>query len=1215
MGRYIILSSCLLLVILSLGSTHWVANINNTGTGTLRAAVDSAQNGDTIRFQASLISSGNNTITLSSQISITKSLYIIGIFNSSDSLFISGNSTTRIFDVQSCDSLFMDSLLFISGRTTTSNGGAISIQDSLSVIVFRNCFFKENRAKYKGGAIYINNRPDTTLNSIIQIENTTFYRNKSDEDAGAVYIKANSDSLLFKNSSFEKNIASDIGGAAYLDIETRNLTLLENTFSKNEAYDTAGGIYLIIKASTFWIDSTAFLSNYGTGAGGGIRLLGEVDTMTISRSTFSQNIAKKGGGLIVEASTKYIDIDNSSFLSNIAQDDGGGFYLHSNCDFLNFTNSTFNGNYAADSAGGAFIVIDAKKFTVLNCSIQANTTNGNGGGIKLIATLDTLIIENTLIKDNEANNGGGFDMKVTSDYVSFTNLDIHGNDILRSGGGIYADLNATNLNLTNFDITENTTDYYGGNGSGILISGDITNMINLTDFKLYKNLTETSGVVGLQANAKKLHVKNINSFNNRCNNGLANSMFIMNEIDSVFIDSCNFKKDSSAYSSNSFYIDLAAKYMNIKNLSFVSNLGQGLDVNQYGGFLDLKNIRSDSNGGGGITVLAYTDSFLIRNISTKHNTNYYTAGISISAKGKKGLVRNVISYNNKSTSHIGGGIKISGKNLDSLIVQNMDIQNCYADDEGGGLYAYFDSSSVVFDNLAVENNESYSGMGGGAYIDSKYGDLSINNSKFNKNKADEYGGGLYVNIYKSSVLIDHCEINDNYAYESGGGGYISGTLDSLTIQNTDFKNNKSDYLGGGLYTVLQTPIINFSHLNFDNNVGDYGGGAYLGSYSNDDSSTLKMSHCHFSKNTNNGFTMYMTYDSLYLEHSDFSENSGGALHFGSTRGCVITGSTFNNNKSDYGAAIKAINPTIINSTFSRDTASVEGGSIYFYDNLYLKNVTINESSADSGSAVFGKKSKKSYTKLTTISSILATYDSSVVYTDSIHSLGYNIFSNTNAGVISTDQTYVSKSNLNLGALQYNGGYTKTLPPLPGSVAIDKGNPADSSTAQNGPILYQRDAGAAESCMFKTRRDTIVAFCNYTWIDNVTYTRDTVVFDSLGVAANGCDSVAFLNLTIKDIDTFAITYPGCDSLYFDNTWHFSSALLVDTLSSVNNCDSITHIYISISPSKTAKDSIVSCDSALVNGNWYSSTRSIIDTLYTKSGCDSIVTTNLTINNSK
>lgn len=72
-----------------------VTNTADSGKGSLRAALDSAQAGDTIQFDSSL---ANKTITLTSgELAITKDITIDGA--GAENLTISGNNATRVFSV------------------------------------------------------------------------------------------------------------------------------------------------------------------------------------------------------------------------------------------------------------------------------------------------------------------------------------------------------------------------------------------------------------------------------------------------------------------------------------------------------------------------------------------------------------------------------------------------------------------------------------------------------------------------------------------------------------------------------------------------------------------------------------------------------------------------------------------------------------------------------------------------------------------------------------------------------------------------------------------------------------------------------------------------------------------------------------------------------------------------------------------------------------
>ena len=97
-------SSVVLFVLLwitqwSFSATGIVTSINDSGTGSLREVIGNASSGDTIRFDPSLIASGSDTIKLESEIYINKFLVIKGLYDDGDTLVISGENQTRIFDV------------------------------------------------------------------------------------------------------------------------------------------------------------------------------------------------------------------------------------------------------------------------------------------------------------------------------------------------------------------------------------------------------------------------------------------------------------------------------------------------------------------------------------------------------------------------------------------------------------------------------------------------------------------------------------------------------------------------------------------------------------------------------------------------------------------------------------------------------------------------------------------------------------------------------------------------------------------------------------------------------------------------------------------------------------------------------------------------------------------------------------------------------------
>ncbi len=139
--------------------------------------------------------------------------------------------------------------------------------------------------------------------------------------------------------------------------------------------------------------------------------------------------------------------------------------------------------------------------------------------------------------------------------------------------------------------------------------------------------------------------------------------------------------------------------------------------------------------------------------------------------------------------------------------------------------------------------------------------------------------------------------------------------------------------------------------------------------------------------------------------------------------------------------------------------------------------------------------------------------------------GYNLFSFPQSiGLDSTDQANVLVSDINLGPLQNNGGYTPTHLPNYQSLAFNSGNPNDTSFAQNGTIIQRRDIGAAEIQAVLTIDTTDYCGTFYNWRAD-TLTETDIHFDIEESTTGGYDSVFAIDLTLDYIDALAISDGG------------------------------------------------------------------------------------------
>ena len=138
-----------------MSATLTVTNTKDSGVGSLREAIATAESGDVIKFDPSL---ANKTITLTSgQLEIDKNLTIDG--KNARNLSINGDNKYRIFEVKR-DAKFnptnfsLKHLTLTNGRTFETGeegaGGGIKTASSTTLLV-ENSQFKNNVAGGAGG--------------------------------------------------------------------------------------------------------------------------------------------------------------------------------------------------------------------------------------------------------------------------------------------------------------------------------------------------------------------------------------------------------------------------------------------------------------------------------------------------------------------------------------------------------------------------------------------------------------------------------------------------------------------------------------------------------------------------------------------------------------------------------------------------------------------------------------------------------------------------------------------------------------------------------------------------------------------------------------------------------------------------------------------------------------------------------------------------------
>jgi predicted outer membrane repeat protein len=338
-------------------STLTVTSIADRGTGSLRADIAAAQNGDTINFDKSL---DGQTITLKSELLINKNLTITG--PGAGQLTVSGNNLTRVFEVAQGMQATLSGLTISNGFAV--NGAGILV-DTGAVLAVSDSTLSGNSASktpkfvanFGGG---IDNYGTAT------ISNCTLTNNTSQAGGGGIYNHA---TLTVENNSVVSG-SVDVGIA-----NTGTATITGSTLSGNGG----SGIYNFVGA-----------------------------TVTVSDSLLSGNFAYYDGGGIWDAGTA--TLSNCTLSGNYAPGDGGGIYMTSNSSgsgTLSLTGSTLSGNYSTHHDGGG-IFINSGTATISGCTLSGNSAADVGGGICLVGNFGvTLTITGSTLSGNSAQYGGG----------------------------------------------------------------------------------------------------------------------------------------------------------------------------------------------------------------------------------------------------------------------------------------------------------------------------------------------------------------------------------------------------------------------------------------------------------------------------------------------------------------------------------------------------------------------------------------------------------------------------------------------------------------------------------------------------------------------------------------------------------------------------------------------------------------------------------------
>lgn len=585
-------------------------------------------------------------------------------------------------------------------------------------------------------------------------------------------------------------------------------------------------------------------------------------------------------------------IMNTSAVYDDESNSGGAIYLDGgsltvdNVDFVNFTSD--------DADGGAITVIDAD-LTVTDSTFDQTSgwsfyesDNNDGSGGAIYAGVSSASIENLTvsISDSEFNNIGTMD----------------------NGGAIYVECASTTV--TNTDFYDNTAGIAGG---AIYAYG-------------YNDDCDTTGSLTIdQSLFEGNYLHNNFGGGDSLGGGAVTSIHQpVTVTDSQFGDSeaGNSTGGRNADGGALFIDGTSGTLVAIEDSNFFDNYADGDGGAIYTHCVNL-NVTGDDDG--------ELDEDAVSSVFADNYADNDGGAIYVGAE----------DCNDDSGDSSG----------DEYVTADVTGTSFYANeaDEQGGAIATNQTGFNWLSSLDVHEstfwyNRVYNSAGGA--INSDYVDVSIHSSSFEGNASER--GGVFEGC-GANLRIEDSYFTNNYSWDRAGVAFMDDgcgrDTHDLTVINSTFEENGADENGGVFEILSGRPLVTFTGSTFTDNTSGYGGGvAHI--YD----ATTNITDSSFERNIaweEGGAIDYEDSNSLTIRRSNFIDNSsgyrgssddGGAIDFGTDWNNVYLGvfdSLFQGNyATDEGGAIWARTTNIgglvevSNSRFIGNSAEDEGGALW-----------------------------------------------------------------------------------------------------------------------------------------------------------------------------------------------------------------------------------------------------------------------------------------------
>ena len=314
------------------------------------------------------------------------------------------------------------------------------------------------------------------------------------------------------------------------------------------------------------------------------------------------------------------------------------------------------------------------------------------------------------------------------------------------------------------------------------------------------------------------------------------------------VDEAWNRATSLANSSNKVEIKLGEGWEHDKELRIAENRNITVDLNGYH-IKRNRNHEFDDNGG----VFYVENGATLTIKDSRPNAKGYdgikggviTGGASGDTAGGIHMTKNSSVYIEggtiyECTTQYNGGAICMDEGSKTLEMRNCRIYFCQTVDSsdnchGGGLYIN-DHQKTVLENMSIDSCYSED-QGGAIYFESKARTLEMKNVVFTNNRASDEGGAIFVDGLSGSetskITATKCYFVNNYSKDDGGAIYIDGQDEKdknpTLFKECVFRSNSTDGSGGAIYVNDDLFVLTDATIT-NNTAKDEGGGVYVDSY-------------------------------------------------------------------------------------------------------------------------------------------------------------------------------------------------------------------------------------------------------------------------------------------------------------------------------------------------------------------------------------------------